>query len=139
MRLRSSALLLLAGLLAGCAPTHEWVNPAVPLAMRGEDAWFCQSEAAYLARRNYWWERDRLWFDAHMSRSPGLRAHAYSRLQHLDMYESLDRSRYFEHCMRARGYALQPIVPREPPRVAPAAPAPALDPASSAQPKKLDD
>lgn len=97
--------------LAACAPTHEWVNPAASLGQRDADLHGCRNEADFQARRTRGFERDRLNWEAYYARSPGQRAFAQSRLQQLEMFESMDRNRFFETCLRSRGYALQRVAP----------------------------
>lgn len=106
--LLASALLA----LAACAPTHEWVNPMLPMANRSLDMRDCRHEADFQARRHSWMQRDMAMREYWWSRSPSQRAMANARLHQLDMLEQMDRSRYFDRCMELRGYALRPIEER---------------------------
>jgi hypothetical protein len=107
---RSIPVLLIASLVLGaCAPTHEWVNPALPLASRPADERDCRYEADFQARRHSWVQRDMAMREYYWARSPSQRAMANARLHQLDMLEQMDRGRHFERCMEQRGYALRPI------------------------------
>ena len=95
--------------LAACAPTEAWVHPAASIGQRNEDFSSCRNQASFQARSTRGFERDRLSWEAYRARSPAERAFAQSRLQQLDMFESMDRNRFFEGCLRSRGYSLQRI------------------------------
>ncbi len=95
--------------LTACAPTHAWVNPSASVGQRNEDFNICRNEAAFHAQRATGFERDRLGWEAYRARSPGERAFAQSRLQQLELSESMNRNRLFEGCLRSRGYSLQRI------------------------------
>ena len=110
---RAARLVLFASLaLAACAPTHEWVNPALPLANRTSDMRDCRYEADFQARRQSWFQRDMAVREYYWARSPGQRAMANARLNQVEMLEQMDRSRFFDRCMEMRGYALRPIEER---------------------------
>ena len=89
--------------LAACAPTHEWVNPMLPMASRPSDMRDCRSEADFQARRHSWMQRDMAMRDYWWSRSPSQRAMANARLHQVEMLEQLDRSRFFDRCMELKG------------------------------------
>lgn len=110
---RVSRFALLASLvLNACAPTHEWVNPTLPMADRSVDMRDCRYEADREARHHSWFQRDMAMREYYWARSPSQRAMANARLHQLEMVEQMDRSRYFDRCMELRGYALRAIEKR---------------------------
>jgi hypothetical protein len=110
---RPVSLFLLASLVLGaCAPTHEWVNPGLPLANRSLDMRDCRHEADFEARRQAWFQRDMAMREYYWARSPNQRAMANARLHQLEMLEQMDRSRHFDRCMEQRGYTLRAIEER---------------------------
>ncbi|MBM3521910.1 MAG: hypothetical protein FJX57_03045 [Alphaproteobacteria bacterium] len=101
------ALLLLA--VGACAPRQEWVNPSVSLSQRSGDMHDCQTEAAWRERRQNAYQRDRIAWDAYRARTPSDRAFANMRMHQLDTLATMDRNRFFEHCMSERGYRLRDV------------------------------
>jgi opacity protein-like surface antigen len=93
----------LAAALAACAPTHEWVNPAVNEEARALDSRDCNAAAWDLAAQR------RFMYGGYRGGGYGMGGTAWSQNNTL---EALDRNRYFEDCMRLRGYTQQPIAPR---------------------------
>jgi hypothetical protein len=111
-RFAAAPRLVIASLLlatAACAPTHEWVNPMLPMANRSLDMRDCRYEADFQARRHSWMQRDMAMREYFWARSPGQRAMANARMHQLEMLEQMDRNRFFDRCMEIRGYALRPI------------------------------
>jgi len=106
MPARPSPLLALVGLaasLTACAPTHEWVNPAAGLGTREADTRDCNAAAWDFA------ENRRFLYGG------GYRGYGYGpwgggvAWSQANTLAALDRSRYFDDCMRLRGYTQQPI------------------------------
>lgn len=100
---RPLALLAVAALvaLAACAPTHEWVNPAANDEARSIDSRDCNAAAwDYAQQRRFLYGGDY---------RGGYGAMGGVRLSQNNTIEALDRNRYFEDCMRLRGYTQQPI------------------------------
>ena len=100
------ALVALVAALGACAPTHEWVNPAVGLDAREADTRDCNAAAwDYAQQRRF------LYGGAY---GPGFGYGAggggvgWSQANTL---AALDRSRFFDDCMRLRGYSQRPIKP----------------------------
>ena len=95
---------ILAAALGACAPTHEWVNPAANLEARDLDTRNCNAAAwDYAQQRRFLYGGDYRgtigpWGGVGWSQN--------------NTIEALDRNRYFEDCMRLRGYTQQPIAPR---------------------------
>ena len=107
--LRPAAFLAVA-VLAGCAPTQEWVNPAAPAAARDADMSGCDAAAWSYARQRSFLYGPGLY-------GPGLYGPIGGpwggvRTSQANTLAALDRSRYFDECMRTRGYALEPVAPR---------------------------
>ena len=93
----------IAASLAACAPTHEWVNPAANAEARDLDTRDCNASAWDIAAQR------RFMYGADNRGYGGMGGVRWSQNNTL---EALDRNRYFEDCMRLRGYTQQPIAPR---------------------------
>ena len=94
----------LAAALAACAPTHEWVNPAANDEARALDSRDCNAAAWDLAQ-----QRRFLYGGEYRGATGTMGGGLWAQNNTL---EALDRNRYFEDCMRQRGYTQQPIAPR---------------------------
>src|SRR5262245_19766258 len=95
------AVAALAAALASCAPTHEWVNPAANMEARDLDTRDCNARAwDYAQQRRFLYGGD------YRLGSTAMGGVGWSQN---NTVEALDRNRYFEDCMRLRGYTQQPI------------------------------
>lgn len=99
------ALVALVAALGACAPTHEWVNPAAGLDAREADTRDCNAAAWNFAeqRRFLYGGADRRGYGAWGGGVGWSQANTLA---------ALDRGRFFDDCMRLRGYTQQPIKPR---------------------------